>query len=195
MPTPTPKVKFTIQEITARLHQLTMIETIISNGYVYRIDFDEHSSTVDYARTCYDSAKLQFEEGIITSEEYKEEYDMYMETLDKYLIVDEDNKICGEYFSKTKHFIMFCWRFITEGKVYYHDDQREVFTYTGRHLGQLTDNMQIVRDLTSDSDNDNEDNDNEDNVNENNDNDNEDDDDDSDSDSDYEDEDEDEDEN
>ena len=187
MPTPTPKVKFTIQEITARLHQLSMIETIISNGYVYRIDFDEHSSTVDYARTCYDSAKLQFEEGIITSEEYQEEYNMYMETLDKYLIVDEDKKICGEYFSKTKHFIMFCWRFIIEDKVYYHDEQREVFTYTGRYLGQLTDNMQIVRDLTDDSDNANENNANEDNGNEDN---NENDDDDSDSD--YEDEDEDE---
>ena len=144
MPNPTPKVKFTIQEITARLHQLTMIETIISNGYVYRIDFDEHSSTVNYAHTCHDSAKLQFEEGIITSEEYQEECDMYMETLDKYLIVDEDKKICGEYFSKTKHFIMFCWRFIIEDKVYYRDEQREVFTYTGRYLGQLTDNMQII---------------------------------------------------
>ena len=151
---PNPKSTITIEQINIQFYQLNMIESVSSKGYTYRLDFNEHDSSVDHARSCYNSARIDFEEGIITSEEHQEHHDMYMTSLKKYLLVDEDDRICGEYSSSTKKYQLFYWRFTSEGTVYYYDENMEVFTYTGCYVGHLTDNMQIIRNLVSDSDSD-----------------------------------------
>lgn len=152
---PNPKTKFTSEEIGSQFYQLNMITTVSSNGYVYRLDFDEHNSSVEYARDCHNTARLEFQEGNITSEEYNEHNDMYMETLNRYVIVDEDGKICGEYSSKTKNYQLFYWRFMIEGRVYYHDEYMQVWTYSNSYVGHLSNDMrEIIRNIASDSDSD-----------------------------------------
>lgn len=155
---PEPKSKFTSEEIGSQFYQLNMVTTVSSNGYIYRLDIDEHESSVNYARSCYNSAREDFQQGNITSEEYNEHYDMYMETLDKYNIIDEDDKICGEYSSKTRNYVMFLWRFTMEGRVYYHDVNMEVWSYANSYIGRLSRDMrEIIRNVASDSDSDYED--------------------------------------
>lgn len=155
---PNLKSKFTSEEIGSQFYQLNMINSVSSNGYIYRLDVDDHESSVNYARGCYNSARTDFQEGIITSEEYNEHYDMYMETLHRYAIVDEDGKICGEYSSKTKSYKMFYWRFIMEDRVYYYDENMEVWSYANSYIGHLSRDMQeIIRNVASDSDSDYED--------------------------------------
>ena len=150
---PEPRAKFSPEEISAQFYQLSMIEEISSAGYTYRLDLDEHRCSVNHARNLYNSCQTEFEEGEITSEEHQEHYDMYLEALSKYVIVDEDGKICGEYYSNTKNYQMFCWRFVLEGMVYYYDDQQEVFTYTNSYVGRLTDDgRRIIRNVASSSD-------------------------------------------
>ena len=78
-----------------------------------------------------------------------------METLDKYNIIDEDDKICGEYSSKTRNYVMFLWRFTMEGRVYYHDVYMEVWSYANSYVGRLSRDMrEIIRNVASDSDSD-----------------------------------------
>jgi hypothetical protein len=147
---PNPKSKVTIQEINSQFYQLSMIDSVSSNGYVYRLDIEEHDSNVQYARIQYNTNRLAFEEGNITSEEYQTSHDMYMECLEKYNLIDEDRKICGEYSSKTKNYQIYYWRFILENKVYYHDEEMEVWTYTNCYVGHLSDDMrEIIRDFTT----------------------------------------------
>jgi hypothetical protein len=152
---PEPKSKFTSAEIGSQFYQLNMVTTVSSNGYIYRLDVDEHESSVNYGRSCYNSAREDFQQGNITSEEYNEHYDMYMETLHKYVIIDEDDKICGEYSSKTRNYVMFLWRFTMEGRVYYHDVNMEVWSYANSYVGRLSSDMrEIIRNVASDSDSD-----------------------------------------
>jgi hypothetical protein len=158
---PNPKSKFSINEIKNQLDRLEPIKTISSNGYVYRIDFETHDNNVEYALEQYNSAKLDFEEGNITSEQYKLYHEEYIDSLEIYDIIDEDGKMCGEYSSKTKNYEIYYWRFVSEGKVYYYDHNRELWTYVNSYVGQLTCDMEIIRDtgirIFSESDSDDDD--------------------------------------
>ena len=63
-----PKSKFTSAEIGSQFYQLNMVTTVSSNGYIYRLDVDDHESSVNYARSCHNSAREDFQQGNITSE-------------------------------------------------------------------------------------------------------------------------------
>lgn len=156
---PNPKSKVTIQDINSQFYLLSMIDSVSSNGYIYRLDFEEHESNVQYARERYNEDKVAFQEGNITSQEYETSHEMYMDCLDKYSIIDEDGKICGVYSAKERSYQIYYWRFMSEGRVYYHDENRAVWTYTNSYVGELSCDMEIIRDfqtldVASDSEND-----------------------------------------
>ena len=144
---PNPKSKITSEDINVQFYRLSMIDTVSSNGYIYRLDFEEHESNIQYARQQYNEDKLAFEEGNITSQEYQTSHEMYMDCIDKYTIIDEDRKICGEYSAKEKSYKIYYWRFMTEGRVYYCDENRAVWTYTNSYIGELSYDMEIIRDF------------------------------------------------
>jgi hypothetical protein len=158
---PNPKSKFAPDEIKNQLDRLEPIKTVSSNGYVYRIDFEAHHINLEYAVEQYNSAKIDLEAGNITQEQYKLYHEEYIDCLETYDIIDENGKMCGEYSSKTKNYEIYYWRFISEGKVYYYDNEREVWNYENCHVGRLTIDMLLIQDtnLESNSDEDEEDSD------------------------------------
>lgn len=160
MPTPTPtlKLKLTIEEIGEQFYQLRRFDTVSSEGYHYRIDFDKYDADLNHARHCFNLAKMDFECGLLTDEEFEEENKMYLFTISKYHLVDEDGKICGEYFSDTRSYKLFYWRIMVNGSVYYRDENMDVFTYSACYVGQLYvgNNMEleIIDDVVSVDDDD-----------------------------------------
>ena len=136
MPTPTPKVKLTIEEITGQFYKLRRFDTVSSEGYHYRIDFDKYDSDLNRARHCRRLAKMDFDSGLLTAEEFEEENKMYLFTISKYHLVDEDGKFCGEYFSDTRSYKLFYWRIMVNGSLYYRDENMDVFTCSA-YVGQL----------------------------------------------------------
>jgi hypothetical protein len=160
MPTPTPtlKLKLTIEEIGEQFYQLRRFDTVSSEGYHYRIDFDKYDADLNHARHCFNLAKMDFECGLLTDEEFEEENKMYLFTISKYHLVDEDGKICGEYFSDTRSYKLFYWRIMVNGSVYYRDENMAVFTYSACYVGQLYvgNNMEleIIDDVVSVDDDD-----------------------------------------
>jgi hypothetical protein len=136
MPTPTPTLKLTIEEIIDQFYQLRRFDTVSSEGYHYRIDFDKHDADLNHARHCLMLAKIDFDSGLLTAEEFEEENKIFTLTISKYHLVDEDGKFCGEYFSDTRSYKLFYWRIMINGSVYYRDENMDLFTY-GAYVGQL----------------------------------------------------------
>ena len=48
-------------------------DTVSSEGYHYRIDFDKYDSDLNRARHCRRLAKMDFDSGLLTAEEFEEE--------------------------------------------------------------------------------------------------------------------------
>lgn len=135
---PNPKQRFTIQELNHELYCLINLSSVSSEGYSYRLDYDRHEADCLNARRIRETMRSNFEDGVITSEEYEEENDRYLYTIYRYYLVDEDDKICGEYFSNTRQYNLHYRRFNWNQTVYYRDDTDNVFTYGGRYVGKLT---------------------------------------------------------
>lgn len=134
---PEPKVKFSIQEINSQFYGLSTIDSVTSEGYIYRLDINTHRLDVQNAREYLDTAKHDFENGIITSEEYELANNEYLHEVYKYNLIDEDDRICGEYFTNTKTYEIFNKRIIIHGTVCYCDKNMYVTTYSGSLLGTL----------------------------------------------------------
>ena len=134
---PNPKVKFSIQEINTQYYELCPINSVTSEGYIYRLDINTHRVDAQNAREYLDTARHDFENGIITSEEYGRVNDEYLNEIYKYNLIDEDDRICGEYFTNTKTYEIFNKRIIVNGTVCYCDKDMYVTTYSGSLLGTL----------------------------------------------------------
>lgn len=134
---PDPKSKITIEEINSQFYQLNRICEVSSEGYSYDLDIERHENDVNHARNCISLARSDFESGILTSEEYEEENKLYLYTISRYYLIDEDRKICGEYFSDSRIHKLFYWRIIVNGSIYYRDENNNVFTYSNRFVGRL----------------------------------------------------------
>lgn len=152
MPNPPTRVKFSIEDINSTYYSLTRQSTISLSGYQYRIDFARHSDDVRNASVDFERARANFEEGNITSEEFEEETNRFIYEQSKYYLIDEDDRICGEYFSDTKHSNIFYKRVMVRGRVCYIDENMGVYSYGGSYLGYLFYSINGEADMISDVD-------------------------------------------
>lgn len=155
MPTPTPtlKLKLSIEEIGEQFYQLRRFDTVSSEGYHYHIDFDKHDADLNRARHYLRLAKMDFDSGLLTAEEFEEENKIFTLTISKYHLVDEDGKVCGEYFSDTRSYKLFYWRIMVNGSVYYRDENMDVFT-SGAYVGRLYIGNNMELEIIEDDDDD-----------------------------------------
>lgn len=157
MPNP-PRTKITIEDVNVQFYQLSEINYIISDGYRYRLDWEKYHSCV---RRAYEYMKEV--EGNLPSwsaflatqgveldshEQYLERQhqqdlqnarEIYLDALEKCDIVDEDGKICGDYYRATKHYEMIYRRFVSDENVYYRDEYNDVWTCGHSYVGHLKD--------------------------------------------------------
>jgi len=134
---PNPKIKPTLEEVNRQFYQLANLDSVSHEGYIYRLDHEEHRANVEYETNLINTVRNSFRNGEISEETLEMHNDCYLHLLNKYDLIDEDGKICGVYMSNTRTYEIFYKRIIINGMVYYCDTNMGVNAFCGAYLGQL----------------------------------------------------------
>jgi hypothetical protein len=161
-----PRSKITGDRLCSQFYQLNQIDYIIFNKYRYKLDWESHNYYVRNARErirviqndidhFYNQDHLhnqnEFSDVQTTHDEAtRMECDLanarmdYLDLLEKCDIIDEDGKICGEYFTSNKEYKIYYQRFIHNGKLYYRDDNNKLWSYLNSWRGCLKDDGETI---------------------------------------------------
>jgi len=123
--------RISIEDLNSQFYQLSEVDFVISNGYCYKLDWDQYDSIISHARQLVSDA--------VDEENLRIAREFHLSTLEHCDIIDEDGKICGEYFTSKKEYKIFYWRFLTNGKVYYRDEYDNIWSYGNSYIGHLKD--------------------------------------------------------
>jgi len=157
-----PRSKITSDSLCSQFYQLNQIDYIIFNEYCYKLDWENYNSKVAYRRE-----RMRVIQNNVTSLRNELEWRWsgpdigpnelptlesslaqaridYLNALEKCNIVDEDEKICGEYFTSSKEYKIFYRRFIHNGKLYYRDDDNDLWSYLNSCRGRLKDDGETI---------------------------------------------------
>lgn len=157
MPNP-PRAKITLADLNSQFYQLSEVDFVIFNGYRYKLDLERYESNVRDAHRRVREIQNNspgWNDFLLTQGVELNAHDQYMQrqhqqalqvarenylnALDKCDIIDEDGKICGEYFKTAKEYKIFCWRFIVDGDLYYRDEYDDLWSYGHSYVGHLKD--------------------------------------------------------
>lgn len=139
MPEPTiRRTMISVDDINSRYYSLNPQRTISYMGYQYRIDFDTHDADVAYARRQLELARRNFSYGYLTESQLEDFAERFTFEVSRYHLIDEDEKICGEYFNDTRQVNIHLARIMVNNRVYYLNQENNwLFTYANSCVGQL----------------------------------------------------------
>jgi hypothetical protein len=141
---PEPRKLFSILEITSQLFNLKQINGILFDGYLYQFDFNEYTRRIQNAERDVNDSRIKLHDGTISFEDFTNIQKIYSDEMNKYLIIDENNVICGNYFLNTRHYELHYKRIIIFDKCYYYDKDNCVYTMDEVYVGYLTYDMQFI---------------------------------------------------
>ena len=114
------------------------------NGVQYKLNMTEYNERISRDRAIRHQHTINHELGI---SEFNNSTDIYLNSLATYEVIDEYNKVCGVYDSRTKSLQIYLKQVIVDGVIYYCDVvDRNLYTYGGMLIGILSnDESEIIR--------------------------------------------------
>jgi hypothetical protein len=182
MPNP-PRTKITTASLCSQFYQLGQIDYIIFDGCQYKLDWEKYNSEVRNAqeRMRLSQRNIELFEYFHNQRGLNEVHTIphepttlersltdaladarsnYLDVLEKCDIIDEDDKICGVYFTSNKEYKMVYRRFVYDGILYYRDNKNNLLSYLNSYRGHLKDDGETIEGCICDDDDDDNDDDN-----------------------------------
>jgi len=154
MPNP-PRTKITTASLCSQFYQLGQIDYIIFDGCQYKLDWEKYNSEVRNAQERMRIIQGNFihwrNENNNLDESIWHGWNAladarsdYLDVLEKCDIIDEDDKICGVYFTSNKEYKMVYRRFVYDGILYYRDNKNNLVSYLNSYRGHLKDDGETI---------------------------------------------------
>jgi len=134
---PNPKSKISPEELYEQLYNLSRIEVIYYEGYEYKVDYDSNINALTIASQNLNLARQQLINGAITKENYNEYKNKLDDAFYTYNLIDDIDKICGEYRVDTRNYIIFNKRITINGNLFYCDKNMNLITRDDYYVGKL----------------------------------------------------------
>lgn len=134
-------------DLSALFFRLEPCTRFIHDGVEYKLNMTEYNQRMARNRNIRHQDIDDYNSGAISHEEFNSRMDMYLDSVATYEVIDEYEKVCGLYDSRTKSLQMHFKQVVIDGVTYYYDVvDRSVYTYVGSSIGILADDeSEIIR--------------------------------------------------
>lgn len=140
-------------DLSALFFSLSPCTEFIHKGIRYVLNMTEYNSRISNARTARHQCLNDYQNEIITHDEFQRQMDEFMTSIATYEVIDEHEKVCGIYNNMSKTLQIFLRQVTVDGVVYYCDDvDRNLYTYVGSSVGILSDDESEIISYDSQSD-------------------------------------------